>query len=94
MAFALYPPNFLPAGSVVVPQQIYHDLNSASFNSGARIAFFDNGVPGVSLARAIAGTHLLSEAKDGAPLMQSTRIMLHVNVSYQQPNATDCGDNF
>ena len=87
MAFALYQPNFLPAGAVVVPQRIYRGANAGGFEPTARIAFYDNGVPGVSMSRALAGTHLINAAKDVAPLTAGNRITLRLNVSWSSPRA-------
>ena len=84
IAFALYQPNFLPPAAVVVPQKIHKNADDNGFDPNARVSFYDNGVPGVSLARVIQGTHRMNEADEVEPLSQGPEVTLRLNVCFPQ----------
>ena len=85
MSFALYQPNFLPPSALVVPQAIYRSASgNGSFNPdspNAHVFFYDNNVPGISLARAMTGNHRMNGSHEVARLTDSTRVTLRINVS-------------
>ena len=83
IAFLLYQPNFLPPSCVVVPQRTYRSSNGiGGFTpNGTSVLFYDNNVPGISLARAVTGTHHMNGSHEVARLTDSTRVTLRINVS-------------
>ena len=85
LAFLLYQPNFLPPSSVVVPQRTFGSSNGiGGFNpngTSRHVLFYDNNVPGISLARAMTGTHHMNGSHEVARLTDSTRVTLRINVS-------------
>ena len=84
-AFELYEPNFLPPSCVVVPQRTFRSWNGiGGFNpngTSRRVLFYDSNVPGISLARAMTGTHHMNGSHEVARLTDSTRVTLRINVS-------------
>ena len=78
-----YQPSFLPQDAVVVPQRIYKTAGTEFPTPPAnqRVIFYDNGTPGISLARAMLGNHRMSGAHEIPRLTESTRVTLRINVS-------------